>query len=205
MYWRLNRIQYPVFNLGPGKRIGIWTQGCSLHCPGCISKSLWDAKGGRYVNVAQLASWIIATACKFDGITITGGEPFDQYEALIAFCAFLKHKTTLDIYCFSGYQLDELQERHPDLLFSQYLDYLMDGRYLRNRHDNGNARGSSNQRLYRFLHGQPVLQKELFAGDRWSLAVSNENDIYMSGIPRQGELEDIEKKFKMIGINLEFE
>ena len=34
MNWQLNKIQYPLYNLGVGKRIGIWVKGCTLACDG---------------------------------------------------------------------------------------------------------------------------------------------------------------------------
>ena len=39
-YLYIDRIHYPVYTLGPGKRIGIWFSGCSKKCYGCISPSL---------------------------------------------------------------------------------------------------------------------------------------------------------------------
>ena len=38
---RLNKAHYPVTALGPGRRIGLWLQGCALACPGCISQDSW--------------------------------------------------------------------------------------------------------------------------------------------------------------------
>ncbi len=59
MYWKLNRILHPVYNLGEGKRIGIWVQGCSLKCPNCISPDLWTTSGGKSVKVENIAEEII--------------------------------------------------------------------------------------------------------------------------------------------------
>ncbi len=122
MNWRLNRIQYPIYNLGPGKRIGIWVQGCSIRCEGCVSKTLWAVDGGRNIDVLELAEKIISVKEYYNGLTISGGEPFDQYEFLITFCAFIKKMTKLNIYCYSGYTIDELSRMHPDRLFIQYMD-----------------------------------------------------------------------------------
>lgn len=46
MNWRLNKIQYPVYNLGPGRRVGIWVQGCDLGCEGCVNQTLWGRGAG---------------------------------------------------------------------------------------------------------------------------------------------------------------
>ena len=155
-------------------------QGCSLRCPDCISSTLWPKDGGRKIHILELTQNINLVKHYFDGLTITGGEPFDQYESLVAFCALVKKMTNLSIYCFSGYTLYELLLQHPDQLFMRHLDYLMDGRYLKNVHENGNTRGSSNQNLYRFKDGQAALTKASFSADRWSVAVTNENKIFMT-------------------------
>jgi anaerobic ribonucleoside-triphosphate reductase activating protein len=204
MYWRLNCIQYPVYNLGPGKRVGVWVQGCSLHCLGCVSKSLWPKKKGNDIEILKLACAISEVKHSYDGITITGGEPFDQYESLITFCALVKRTTNLNLYCFSGYTLTELDEKHPDRLFMKYLDFLLDGQYKQDNHDNKNVRGSTNQKLYQFIDGQPVALNTLFFSKAWSLAVSKHNQVFMAGIPKEGDLRTITRQLGQIGIDMRF-
>jgi len=202
MYWRLNRIQYPIYNLGPGKRIGIWVQGCSIRCKGCISPSLWTKSNGKWIDIERLVNQIVKIKDCYEGITISGGEPFDQYESLIAFSAYMKKKTDLTIYAFSGYTLREISDKHPEQLFMHYLDYLLDGRYLQQIHDNHNTRGSSNQALYRFQHGRPIQLESYFLSKRWSINLSLENQIFMSGIPKQNELNVLRNKLGDTGIHI---
>lgn len=38
----LSRLHFPVTTLGPGRRIGVWFQGCSIRCAGCISRDTWE-------------------------------------------------------------------------------------------------------------------------------------------------------------------
>lgn len=204
MLWRLNRIQYPIYNLGNGKRIGIWVQGCSLGCKGCISQTLHTKKGGKDIDIEDLADEIAKNEHYFNGLTITGGEPFQQYAQLIAFCAWLKQKTKLEIYVFSGYSLDELLKKFPDQLFLKYIDYLMDGRYIQEKHDNQNVRGSSNQTLYKFECGKAIRQKSYFSSDKFGLMVNEKSNVYMSGIPKENELNDLANHLKKTGIDLIF-
>ena len=203
MHWRLNRIQYPIYNLGPGKRIGIWVQGCSIRCRGCISPSLWTTQNGNNVDIEYLVSQISKIYDQFDGITITGGEPFDQYESLIAFTAFIKKKTELNIYVFSGYLLEELTVKFNDRLFMSTIDYLMDGRYIAGKHDNNNIRGSNNQNLYQFENGGPILLDEYFESRQWSVYLSEDNRLFMSGIPKDNDLSTIKEHLENTGINME--
>ena len=204
MFWQLNRIQYPVYNLGAGKRIGIWVQGCSLACKDCVSKTLQTIEGGKEINIAQLVDEIVKVKEHFNGITITGGEPFQQYQQLIAFCAYLKQKTGMEIYVFSGYYLEEIIDKFPDRLFFKYIDYLMDGRYEKDKHDNQNVRGSSNQNLYKFENNQAILQKDFFKSEIFSVNVDNDKQVYLSGIPKTNELNQLSVYLNKTGINLTF-
>lgn len=204
MYWRLNRIQYPIYNLGPGTRIGIWVQGCSLKCKGCISPSLWPTQNGKNIDIEYLVRQLSKVQGRFNGVTISGGEPFDQYESLIAFSAFIKKKTDFDIYSFSGYTIEELVSKFPDRLFMNYLDYLLDGRYLLEKHENSNVRGSTNQNLYKFEKGHPVLQQSFFASRYWSINVTENNQVFMSGIPQKNDLSTIKNHLNKIGIKMEY-
>lgn len=203
MIWRLNKIQYPVYNLGPGKRLGFWVQGCSLGCPDCVNKTLWSSAGGRVVDVLEIFNWVLSLETEFDGITISGGEPFEQYEQLVAFLHLIKKKTSLNVYCYSGYYLHELDSLFPDKLFYQYLDYLVDGRYERYLPHNKNIKGSANQTIYRFDNGVPEIC-DIAPRQTMSVHITRENSIYMAGIPKEDELKFISTELAEAGIQKTF-
>ncbi|GHT88813.1 hypothetical protein AGMMS49543_27450 [Betaproteobacteria bacterium] len=75
---RLNKAHYPVTTLGYGKRIGVWFQGCSIHCKDCVSMDTWEPNGGADIAVPALMDWCKAKAAAggVDGVTFSGGEPF---------------------------------------------------------------------------------------------------------------------------------
>ncbi len=204
MNWRLNKIQYPVYNLGEGKRIGIWVQGCNLGCVGCVNKTLWNSKGGKSISVIDVFNWVASIQNDFDGITISGGEPFQQYKQLITFLHLIKAKTKLTVHCFSGFYLKELQEQFPDKLFLKYINILVDGRYIEKHHENKNIKGSENQSVYVILDGVPVLQTEIKKSKKWSVNISDDNRIYMSGIPKKNELKTLCNKLAEVGIQKTF-
>jgi anaerobic ribonucleoside-triphosphate reductase activating protein len=204
MNWQLNKIQFPVYNLGEGKRIGIWVQGCNLGCNGCVNKTLWNTTGGKNISVVDVFNWVIERQNDFDGITISGGEPFQQYEQLIAFLHLIKTKTNLTVHCFSGYYLNELQEQFPDKLFLKYIDTLVDGRYIEEQHENSNLKGSANQSIYKVIETVPVKQNKSKASTKWSVNVSNENEIYMAGIPKKNELKTLCNELAEVGIQKTF-
>lgn len=105
----LSRMHFPVITLGPGRRIGIWFQGCSLQCPGCVSVDTWKPNKGRTSLQAvfkQVDDW----ALEAEGITISGGEPFEQPEALQLLLQYLKDKyPSLTTLVYSGFAFSALE------------------------------------------------------------------------------------------------
>lgn len=205
MNLQLNSIQYPVYNLGPGKRIGIWVQGCTLKCGNCISKSLWDQKGGSSVSVEDVFAFIKKNESGFDGITISGGEPFQQYTPLMALLLMVKKFTRLNTLCYSGYTLDELNIKFPDQAFFKLTDYLVDGRYDSHLHYDKGMKGSSNQKLYEFSNGDVRVKKDSFQSHKWSVLFQPDNTVRMVGVPKKNEMPELKNKLKKDGILIALE
>jgi anaerobic ribonucleoside-triphosphate reductase activating protein len=53
----LNKAHYPVTTLGPGRRIGLWLQGCGLGCPGCLSQDTWAVSTDSAIPLSLLLAW----------------------------------------------------------------------------------------------------------------------------------------------------
>ena len=149
---RLNRAHYPVTTLGPGRRIGVWVQGCHIGCPGCIARDTWEADTRREIEVNEVLDWCRRVApggC--DGVTISGGEPFEQPDALAALlaglCAWRDEPPghSFDILCYSGFGFSRLDRDHPTILAR--LDALIPSPYADRLPRGGLWRGSTNQPL----------------------------------------------------------
>jgi len=120
---------------GPGLRAAVWVQGCSVRCPGCFNPHMWAERGALLDDPADLASrWVEdARAAGAEGLTLLGGEPFDQADAL-ATVAEAFRDAGLGVMAFSGYTLDRLQawaaERDGVARLLAATDLLCDGPYL---------------------------------------------------------------------------
>lgn len=191
MNWRLNKIQFPVYNLGDGKRIGIWVQGCNLGCRGCINKEIWPPDGGASISIDVLVRWIMYKIHDFDGITLTGGEPFQQYEQMIVFLEAIKRHSDLNIQCYTGYTLRELDVLYPDRAFYAFLDVIVDGRFMFDRATSEGWRGSDNQNRYVMDAQVPIKKNEYSKNNILSLNMENDSCIYFSGIPGASDWIDI--------------
>ena len=70
----VNKAHFPVTVLGPGRRIGLWLQGCSIRCPNCVSRDTWEVDNARDVEIDDLVLWCQDISdSRPDGITISGG------------------------------------------------------------------------------------------------------------------------------------
>lgn len=70
---------------GPGNRLVYHLQGCNLYCPWCSNPEGMDISGGESYKVEELISE--ALSCKpmlfsGGGVTLTGGEPTLQFDAV---------------------------------------------------------------------------------------------------------------------------
>ena len=133
---------------GPGERFVIWVQGCSLGCPGCFNPETHSPEGGRTVGVDELAREILATG-GLEGVTLSGGEPFQQAGPLAELCRALSD-AGLSLFVFSGYSLSEIRAADDaawQVLLSQ-VDILTAGRFIETQKANLLWRGSENQQVH---------------------------------------------------------
>ncbi len=146
----IDRILYPVTALGPGNRVAIWTVGCKRKCLGCANPELWKRHPEQKVEPERLASYVNSMKDKqIDGITITGGEPFDQAKEIELFIENLEFQT--EILVFSGYRVEELKRDVEKSHLLDKIDVLIDGAYVREMNDGKSAlRGSLNQKIHFF-------------------------------------------------------
>ena len=169
-----------VTTLGPFTRYGIWVQGCLRRCPGCASPEMQPLEGGYEISIGALSERIIAEK-DIEGITISGGEPFLQDEALSALVDMLRKRADLGVIVYTGCALDEVI-RSPLL---QRCDALIDGAYVRALDDGGSLRGSSNQRLWRVTDRYSTSLRFGFPEREVQLLRTEEGGIAMVGVPSE--------------------
>lgn len=144
--------------LGPGLRYVIWTQGCPFNCKGCISPEGKPVDANIIVSVDELAKDIVSRS-SITGITISGGEPFLQYDSVLELLKMVKQeRPEMDILIFTGFTLEKLVwEGAKEIL--KLVDVLIDGPYIPEMNDGVGLRGSSNQKIH-FLTSKLIKYKE---------------------------------------------
>ena len=135
---------------GPGVRYAIWLQGCSLRCAGCCNPALLDPAGGSLVSVAALLGELAAERGAIEGVSVLGGEPFDQAAALAAFVSGAR-ALGLGTIVFTGFTLEELRARRDaatDAVLDD-TDLLIDGPFVAGASERlRRFVGSANQRFH---------------------------------------------------------
>lgn len=148
---------------GPGLRTVIWTQGCPHLCPGCHNPQTHDMQAGFMMDSEEIIKQIKATKLQ-KGVTLSGGEPFLQSEALIEIAREVK-KLGMDVWAYTGFHYEFLiNEKNPkhehNIRLLQYVDTLVDGRFMEQlKSVHLLFRGSSNQRIINVQ--QSLLQQEV--------------------------------------------
>jgi anaerobic ribonucleoside-triphosphate reductase activating protein len=195
---------WPIYVLGPGKRVGLWLQGCTLNCPGCMSPHLFVQREENKMAVAALMEKLQIGLSSCDGVTISGGEPFEQPQALCALLQQIAPFRHLDVMVYSGFTIEEIWQDSDKREALRWIDMLMDGRFDVKASNHKIWRGSDNQRLLLLseraqkyaefcearMNGQRAMQVEM----------TEAGDLRVYGIPERGALRKVEKKLQEIGV-----
>lgn len=185
----LSLTYFPVLTLGPGRRLGIWTQGCSRRCPGCISKHTWEFDETKRVGWDRVSELLHQHRSKADGLTISGGEPFDQLAELVHLLELATGAGYTDILLYTGYTLEELRSALGDKfqLLRRLVSVIIDGPFVSQLRTDLVWKGSDNQRMH-VLTSDPVLVERYGEfkdrkKDRKLQLVFSDGRLYLVGIP----------------------
>lgn len=146
---------------GPGRRSVIQTSGCSLRCRGCTVPQTHTLENGELVSVSAIVAEVVAQREEHDGVTILGGEPFDQPESVAELVSRLKNHG-FHVTVYSGFKIEQLIERRlPSIDYVlTHIDLLIDGPFISEMRDEvGEYRGSRNQNII-YLKTNPERETE---------------------------------------------
>lgn len=129
---------------GPGRRMVVWFQGCTLGCPGCFNPATHVAAGALTELDDVIAELMTADV---DGLTLSGGEPLQQAPAALELLLAARRRR-LSTLIFSGYTRDEITAQALGPAVLAHTDVLIDGRYQAPLRHAADLRGSSNQTIH---------------------------------------------------------
>jgi anaerobic ribonucleoside-triphosphate reductase activating protein len=203
-----------TYSEGPGVRAALWVQGCSIHCPGCCNRHLWAFEDRTWIESGELAKRLLDID-GIEGITLLGGEPFDQAAGLAELAASVRN-SGLSVMTFTGYVLEELRATRRDdydaLL--NVSDLLVDGPYLQERATTKLPWvGSDNQRLhvltnrYASLVGlfadEESLNQFVLETNTMEIRVGTDGQLLINGFAYTDATKDFLQALRTQGIHLE--
>jgi anaerobic ribonucleoside-triphosphate reductase activating protein len=175
-------------SLGPYNRFAIWVQGCLKRCPGCLSKDSQPLDGGYDGETEELADAVLNTP-DIEGITISGGEPFLQSDALVDLIKRIKSKKDIGVIVYTGNYFEEIKDDE----LTKLCDIIIDGIYMEDKNDGLSLRGSSNQNVCLISTRYADEAKNLYGvqGRKIELHIM-EGKTTMVGIPDRNSLQIFE-------------
>ena len=134
--------------------MSLFVTGCTRGCPGCFNPEAQDPKFGKPFDEdakKKIFAELEHEWCK--GLSLLGGEPLsklsDNRKVVIELAKEVKEKfPQKDIWCWSGYTLEEIQNDDSMKDILKYVDVLVDGPFIEEQKDLSIPfRGSRNQRI----------------------------------------------------------
>jgi anaerobic ribonucleoside-triphosphate reductase activating protein len=180
---------------GPGERTAVWVNGCAIRCAGCFNPHMWSARGGEPVAPEELVARTLGAGT--DGLTLLGGEPFDQAAALSRVAAGVR-AAGRSVMTFTGYRADDLRQavrtgRDDVAALLAETDLLVAGPFLADRIDRVRPWvGSTNQEFVLLSDRIAGSVDELSATpDRLEITVDGSGRVAVNGWATPDTLEDL--------------
>ena len=192
---RIERALNYVTALGPGSRLAVWVNGCSRACPGCVSQRLQKVDERTEVDIEEYFFGYRTDG--IDGVTVSGGEPFEQTAELLHLVEYFRHRGVRDILVYTGFTLEELQARNdPDTTaVLARISVLIDGPYIAECDSGkGNLKGSDNQKIHFFDPTLRPAYDACFCEERAVQEFTLPGSLLAVGIPDPAYIEAFRKK-----------
>ncbi len=172
-----------------------------------MAASFSDPTGGSYLAPLDAARSIISKADGHIGLTISGGEPFEQAEELNSMLDYIAEHSGLDVLCYSGYTIEDIRSgtNHMVELLTR-LDILIDGPFLEEEPTDLIWRGSANQGMhilseradgYRYF-----VDMTAEGARRLHISIDPDGSVNIIGIPARGELLRLKDELAARGIDI---
>jgi len=173
-----------------------------------MSRDTWDPEAVDPIEIGNLVARAVRLVdARLTGVTISGGEPFEQPEALAALVAslrlaFVHLDPGIDVLCYSGFTLPVLRRSHGAVL--DLLDAVVPGPYRADSPTDLPWRGSANQSLVALSSlGESRLRASSAGGGRAVQVNVVAGRVELIGIPREGDLARVEARLAEAGVRIE--
>lgn len=174
--------------LGPGVRAILWVQGCTLNCPECINPGMQPLVDKSWFEVTAFADFLCRLQ-EIEGISLVGGEPLLQAEAVGGLLRRIKDKSSLSVMLYTGFTLDFLKNsgKSKFIPILEQTDILVDGPYRPELDFAQKWRGSANQKIHFLTDRYKAWQwVENETGRDVEIHLDENDNVIILGIPPKG-------------------
>lgn len=123
---------------GNGLRTTVFLSGCSIKCKGCHNQEFWDQKKGKIYQTDVLVEEIVKNTPQ-KKLTISGGEPLEQKDALID---LLEKLQGFNIGLYTSFDIQEIDEK-----ILNKVQFVKTGKYIQDLRIEDQYFGSRNQKI----------------------------------------------------------
>jgi len=129
------------------------------------------------MSVQELVDWVISN--DVDGLTISGGEPFQQSEGVLELSRLVR-EAGLNVVILTGFTKTQVLSRITEDVLTSCVDVVIAGPYVASRHLAHALRGSANKEYLMF---SDVYDKSDFDGlPESEIVINSEGAIVVTGI-----------------------
>lgn len=167
--------QFDIDNdFGQGPVVSVFFNFCSFHCKGCWNKDTWERKEELYWDNSKVSEVILSALYKLQhmgmkpNLSLLGGDPIvsENIDATTEIIKLIKQEIPETKICiWTGYDVEDwwrksIYEKQKTIL--NYIDYIVDGRFIHKLKTKNQMFGSINQRVLntKKLRGKTSINKK---------------------------------------------
>jgi len=162
---------------------------------------MWPADPGTQVPVSEVVNWL-AGIDRLDGVTISGGEPLDQPDEILALVQGIRglNRANLDILLFTGRRWQAVERAFPSVI--ALVDAVVAGPYEPGRPTDHPLMGSANQELVAVSPLGGERYADASSGRTLQGSLGADGRLHLVGIPQAGDLDRLEAAAARHGLRL---
>jgi anaerobic ribonucleoside-triphosphate reductase activating protein len=168
-----------------------------------MTSDLWARQEPRPIE--PLVEQLLPHLESSDGLSISGGEPFEQAPAVTELISQIRKRRDVHVLCYSGFKLETLRRRPDAAPLLASLDLLMDGPYLQHEANDKQWRGSDNQRLIPLSERAEATENldDCFEETR-SIQFQRlpDGSVRIIGIPKRNDMEVLSGLVEQLGLTV---
>lgn len=145
--------KYDMENSYKGASVSLWLNSCPHRCRGCWNSQTWDRDETLYQDndrvIQEVKDSLGEGVFQLNTLALLGGDPLSPkniQDTIYIVKALKEWRPDLNVICWTGFTWEQVISSKLLKPILEYLDVLVDGRFMIDRKIEGKKYGSDNQR-----------------------------------------------------------